>query len=305
MSGDVIALVFCGLGMLFSKHLTVTDQASHPFLSARLRCACDFAPSRTYPSPSLIPPALFWSSATGLEATGRHSWAGVGGEVAEGWKVSLSHDLCNPCYGTLSAAQLKISTRVLTWDNTAVYEKVWLVAICNVMSNFLEHVGNFDAYGFCAPVWIRRKGGTLLKKSQVKSSQVKSSQVKACRPEGSPFRAQANEMQDFIRSTSVQREKYKILFKPHPMTILKSLHNPVVKAFPNTISFQRYFPSVGRSSACPSSSDVPMQNPASPTFRRQRCNIRSELPYCLDACDRPRFQSSVVRQHLYFVVPPM
>ena len=30
--------------------------------------------------------------------------------------------------------------------------------------------------------------------------------VKACRPEGSPFRAQANEMQDFTRSTSVQRE---------------------------------------------------------------------------------------------------
>ena len=133
----------------------------------------------------------------------------------------------------------------------------------------------------------------------------KSSQVKACRPEGSPFRAQASEMQDFTRSTSVQREKHKILFEPHPMTILKSLHNPVVKAFPNTISFQRCFPSVGRSSACPSSSDVPMQNPASPTFRRQGCNIRSELPYCLDACDRPRFQSNVVRQHLYFIVPPM
>ena len=133
----------------------------------------------------------------------------------------------------------------------------------------------------------------------------KSSQVKACWPENSPFRAQANEMQDFTRSTSVQREKHKILFEPHPMTILKSLHNPVVKAFPNTISFQRCFLSVGRSSACPSSSDVPMQNPASPTFRRQGCNIRSELPYCVDACDRPRFQSSIVRQHLYFVVPPM
>ena len=132
-----------------------------------------------------------------------------------------------------------------------------------------------------------------------------SSQVKASQPEGSPFRAQANEMQDFTRSTSVQREKYKILFEPHPMTILKSLHNPVVKAFPNTISFQRCFPSVGRSSACPSSSDVPMQNPASPTFRRQGCNIRSEPPYCREACDRPRFQSSVIRQHLCFVVPPM
>ena len=141
--------------------------------------------------------------------------------------------------------------------------------------------------------------------SEKASCSNKSSQVKACRPKGSPCRGQANEMQDFTRSTSVQREKHKILFEPHPMTILKSLHNPVVKAFPNTISFQSCFPSVGRSSACPSSSDVPMQNPASPTFRRQGCNIRSELPYCLDACDRPRFQSSVVRQHLYFVVPPM
>ena len=128
-----------------------------------------------------------------------------------------------------------------------------------------------------------------VKARQGKARQGKASQVKACRPEGSPFRAQANEMQDFTRSTSVQREKHKILFEPHPMTILKSLHNPVVKAFPNTIFFQRCSPSVGRSSACPSSSDVPMQHPASPTFRRQGCNIRSELPYCLDACDRPRF----------------
>ena len=31
--------------------------------------------------------------------------------------------------------------------------------------------------------------------------------VEACRPEGSPYRAQANEMQDFTRSTSVQRKK--------------------------------------------------------------------------------------------------
>ena len=134
---------------------------------------------------------------------------------------------------------------------------------------------------------------------------LKQKSIKACRPEGSLFKAQANEMQDFTRPTSVQREKHKILFQPHPMTILKSLHNPAVKAFPNTIFFQRCCPSVGRSSACPSSSDVPMQNPASPTFRRQGCNIRSELPYCLEAYDRPRFQSSVVRQHLYFVVPPM
>ena len=116
----------------------------------------------------------------------------------------------------------------------------------------------------------------------------KSSQVKACRPDQLVYNV----------------KKTKSSFEPHPMTILKSLHNPVVKAFPNTISFQCCFPSVGRSSACPSSPDVPMQNPASPTFRRQGCNIRSELPYCLDACDRPRCQSSVVRQHLYFVVPP-
>ena len=38
-----------------------------------------------------------------------------------------------------------------------------------------------------------------------------SSQVKACRPEGRPFRAQVNEMQDFTESISGQCEKHKIL----------------------------------------------------------------------------------------------
>ena len=45
----------------------------------------------------------------------------------------------------------------------------------------------------------------------------------------------------------------------------------------------RCFPSVGRPSSFPWSSDVPFQNPAGPTFRRQGCNIRSKLQYCLDA----------------------
>ena len=66
--------------------------------------------------------------------------------------------------------------------------------------------------------------------------------VKACRPEGSPFRAQANEMQDFTRSTSVQREKHKILNRPHPMIIRISLDNPIL---------QRCLPSVSRSSSFP------------------------------------------------------
>ena len=59
-----------------------------------------------------------------------------------------------------------------------------------------------------------------------------------------------------------------------------------------------------KSCLCPSSSDVPMQNPAGPTFRGQGCNIRGKFPCCLYTCDRPRFQPSVVRHHLYFVVPP-
>ena len=44
-------------------------------------------------------------------------------------------------------------------------------------------------------------------------SKVKS---KLAGPEAAPFWAQTNEMQVFTRSTSVQREKYKILFRPHP-----------------------------------------------------------------------------------------
>ena len=75
--------------------------------------------------------------------------------------------------------------------------------------------------------------------------------VKACRPEGSPFRAQANEMQDFTRSTSVQREKHKILYRPHPMIIRISLDNPIATAFPDEISLQRCLPSVSRSSSFP------------------------------------------------------
>ena len=111
-------------------------------------------------------------------------------------------------------------------------------------------------------------------------------------------------MQDFTRSTSVQREKHKILFRPHPMIIRSSLHNPIATACPDAVFLQRCPPSVSRPSWFPWSFDVPFQNPASPTVRGQGCNIRSKFPYCPDACDRPRVQSSVVRRHLYLVVPP-
>ena len=95
----------------------------------------------------------------------------------------------------------------------------------------------------------------------------------------------------------VHRENYKTLFQPHPMTIRSSLHNPVVKAFPETICLQRCFPSVGWSSALPSSPDVPFHSRAGPTFRGQGCNIRGKFPYCLYACDKPRSQPSVIRKH--------
>ena len=105
-------------------------------------------------------------------------------------------------------------------------------------------------------------------------------------------------MRDFTRSTSVQRESYKILFRPHLMIIRSSLHNATVAAFPDAIYLQCCLPSVSRPSSFAWSPDVPFQNLVGPTFRGQGCNIRSKLPYCLDACDRPVFQSSVVRQHL-------
>ena len=74
--------------------------------------------------------------------------------------------------------------------------------------------------------------------------------LKACRPAGSPFRAQANEMQDFTRTirrkktVSVQREKHKILFRPHPMISRSSLHKPIATTFPDAISLQSCLPSV-------------------------------------------------------------
>ena len=84
-------------------------------------------------------------------------------------------------------------------------------------------------------------------------------------------------MQDFTRSTSVQRENHKILYRPHPMIIRSSLHNPIATAFPDAISLQRFLRSVSRRSSFPWSSDVPFQNPASPTFRGQRCNRLSAV----------------------------
>ena len=52
-------------------------QAQTVFILASLRCAC----GREGISPDLPLP--------GWEATARHSWAGEGEEVAEGWKVSV------------------------------------------------------------------------------------------------------------------------------------------------------------------------------------------------------------------------
>ena len=143
------------------------------------------------------------------------------------------------------------------------------------------------------------------------------SMVNACTPQGEPILGTGGEkkyvhwfrMKFQIALTSDQLvynvEKHNILYRPHPMIIRSSLHNPIATAFPDGISLQRCLPSVGRFSSFPWSSGVPFKNPASPTFRGQGCNIRSEPPYCPDACHRPRFQSSVVRQHLYFVVPPI
>ena len=113
--------------------------------------------------------------------------------------------------------------------------------------------------------------------------------VKACRPGGSPVRAQANKMQDFTRSTIVQNEKYKITFQQHPIIICSSLRYPIVKAFPDGIFVQCPLPSGGRSPAFPRSSDVSCQNPPGcPCFisgllRMYVCYINCLHTSCWDA----------------------
>lgn len=54
-------------------------------------------------------------------------------------------------------------------------------------------------------------------------------------PVHSPFRAQANEMHDFIRS-SIARCEIRTPVSPQWMTIRTSVHNPIVKAFRGAVS---------------------------------------------------------------------
>ena len=86
------------------------------------------------------------------------------------------------------------------------------------------------------------------------------------------------------------------------MFICSSLHNPIIKAFPDGVFFQHCFPRVSWSPAFPWPSDVPFANPAGPPFGGQRCNVGCKFPDGFYACNRQRFQASVVRQHVYFVV---
>ena len=70
-------------------------------------------------------------------------------------------------------------------------------------------------------------------------------------------------MQDFAQSSSVQREKQKILVRPHPVIIRRSLHNPIATASADAVCLQRCLLSASRPSSFPWSSDIPFQNPAS------------------------------------------
>ena len=87
------------------------------------------------------------------------------------------------------------------------------------------------------------------------------------------------------------------MFRPNPIIIRSSLHNPIVTAFPVAALFpkcrQAVLVSVVVWCSIPKScgSNIP-----------RACDIRGKISHCCDACDRPRFQSSVVRHHLYFLL---
>ncbi len=55
----------------------------------------------------------------------------------------------------------------------------------------------------------------------------------------------------------------------------------------------------------PLRSSVPFPNPAGPLFGREIYNIECKLWSCFYARNRQIFQTNVVRQHFYFVVPSM
>ena len=95
------------------------------------------------------------------------------------------------------------------------------------------------------------------------------SEVKSKRagPKEAPVGCKQKEFK-ICRSSIMQGEKYKIPLHQLAMLTCSSLHNPIVKAFPDRAFLQRCFPNVGWSPAFPWSSHVPFANPAGPPFGR-------------------------------------
>ena len=91
------------------------------------------------------------------------------------------------------------------------------------------------------------------------------SKSKLAGPKAAPLGRKQKEPK-ICRSSIMQGEKYKTPIHQYPMFTCSSLHNPIVKAFPERVFLHRCFPSVGRSPAFPSSSHVPFENPAGPSF---------------------------------------
>ena len=81
-------------------------------------------------------------------------------------------------------------------------------------------------------------------------------------------------------------EKLNIPLHQHPRFTCSSLHNPIVKTFPERVFLQRCFPSVGRLPAFPWSSHVPFENPAGPcrAWHAERPGKGSRLKRILASC---------------------
>ncbi len=81
-------------------------------------------------------------------------------------------------------------------------------------------------------------------------------------------------------------EKLNIPLHQHPRFTCSSLHNPIVKTFPERVFLQRCFPSVGRSPAFPWSSHVPFEDPAGPcrAWHAERPGKGSRLKRILASC---------------------
>ena len=158
--------------------------------------------------------------------------------------------------------------RLLVWIGRVHGTKSCMIGTCELQLLWARRVWNHGH----KHVW--NNTGNLLK-----------SKSKLAGPKAAPLGRKQMEFKNF-RSSIMQDEKYKIPLHQHPMFTSSSLHNPIVKAFPDRVFLQCCFPSVGRSPAFPWSSHVPFENPAGPcrAWHAERPGKGSRLKRILASC---------------------